>query len=60
MMRRFLSRLRRDEGGATAIEYGMILALMFLVILGALQAFGATGSGIFNNAMDALRNAMGG
>jgi pilus assembly protein Flp/PilA len=59
-MRRFLSRLRRDESGATAIEYGMILALMFLVILGALNAFGATGSGIFNGAMDMLRSAMGG
>ncbi|TPW01141.1 MAG: Flp/Fap pilin component superfamily [bacterium] len=60
MMRRFLSRFRRDESGATAIEYGMILALMFLVILGALQAFGGTGSGIFNTAMDKLRTAMGG
>ena len=44
-MRRFLSRLRRDDSGATAIEYGLILSLMFLVILGALNAFGATGSG---------------
>jgi pilus assembly protein Flp/PilA len=60
MLRRFLSRLLRDESGATAIEYGMILALMFLVILGALQAFGGTGSGIFNTAMDKLRTAMGG
>ncbi len=60
MLRRFLSRFRRDESGATAIEYGMILALMFLVILGALQAFGATGSGVFNGAMDKLRAAMGG
>lgn len=60
MLRRFLSRFRRDESGATAIEYGMILALMFLVILGALQAFGATGSGVFNGAMDRLRAAMGG
>jgi len=60
MMRRFLSRFRRDESGATAIEYGMILALMFLVILGALQAFGGTGSGIVNTAMDRLRTAMGG
>jgi pilus assembly protein Flp/PilA len=59
-MRRFLSRFRRDESGATAIEYGIILALMFLVILGALQAFGGTGSGIFNTAMDKLRAAMGG
>ena len=60
MMRRFLSRFGRDESGATAIEYGIILALMFLVILGALQAFGGTGSGIFNTAMDKLRAAMGG
>ena len=60
MMRRFLSRLLRDESGATAIEYGMILALMFLVILGAMQAFGTTGSGIFNTAMDKIRTAMGG
>ena len=60
MMRRFLSRFARDESGATAIEYGMILGLMFLVILGALQAFGGTGSGIFNTAMDKVRTAMGG
>ena len=59
-MKRFLTRFGRDESGATSIEYGMILALMFLVILGALQAFGATGSGIFNGAMDRLRAAMGG
>ncbi|HEX8660824.1 MAG TPA: Flp family type IVb pilin [Brevundimonas sp.] len=59
-MLRFLSRLRRDDSGATAIEYGLIISLIFLVILGALQAFGATGSGVFNGAMDKLRAAMGG
>lgn len=59
-MRRFLARFSRDDSGATAIEYGLILSLMFLVILGALNAFGATGSGIFNAAMDKLRAAMGG
>ena len=60
MIKRFLDRFQRDERGATAIEYGMILALMFLVILGALQAFGDTGTGIFNTAMDRLRASMGG
>ncbi|NBB52927.1 Flp family type IVb pilin [Rhizobium sp. CRIBSB] len=59
-MRRFISRFMRDECGATALEYGIILALMFLVILSALTAFGGTGSGIFNDAMNAVRNAMGG
>jgi len=58
MLRRVLTRFLRDESGATAIEYGMILALMFLVILSALQAFGGTGSGIFNTAMEKLRAAM--
>ena len=60
MLRRFLFRLRRDDSGATAIEYGLIISLIFPVILGALQAFGATGSGVFNGAMDRLRAAMGG
>lgn len=60
MLTRFLSRFRRDETGATAIEYGLIVGLIFLVIVGALGAFGATGSGVFNTAMDALRTAMAG
>ncbi|KQS55233.1 hypothetical protein ASG17_03830 [Brevundimonas sp. Leaf363] len=59
-MRRLIARFARDESGATAIEYGLILALMFLVILGALTAFGGTSSGIFNTAMNTLRAAMGG
>ena len=58
MPRRFLSRFRRDETGATAIEYGLIVGLIFLVIVGALGAFGATGSGGFNAAMETLRTAM--
>ena len=59
-MRRFLARFLRDEAGATAIEYGIILALMVLVILSAVMAFGGTSSGIFNKAMNTLRGAMGG
>lgn len=59
-MRRFISRFMSDESGATAIEYGIILALMFLVILGALTAFGGTSTGIFNTAMNTLKSAMGG
>ena len=57
-MRRFIARFLRDEAGATAIEYGIILALMFLVILSAVMAFGGTSSGIFNKAMNTLRSAM--
>jgi pilus assembly protein Flp/PilA len=59
-MKRFLTRFLHDEDGATSIEYGLIIDLIFLVILSALTAFGATGSGVFNGAMDAIRTAMGG
>lgn len=60
MIKRLIARLNRDETGATSLEYGLIIALIFLVILSALTAFGGTGSGIFNGAMNTLRAAMGG
>jgi pilus assembly protein Flp/PilA len=34
------SKLMRDEDGATAIEYGLIAALIAVVIIGALQLVG--------------------
>ena len=36
----FLIKLGRDESGATAVEYGLILAMVFLAMIGALQTFG--------------------
>ncbi|HEX8643659.1 MAG TPA: Flp family type IVb pilin [Allosphingosinicella sp.] len=33
-------RLGKDEKGATAVEYGLILALVFLAMIGAVIAFG--------------------
>lgn len=53
-------RLLDDRSGATSLEYGLIISLIFLVILTALTAFGDASTGIFNGAMNALRNAMGG
>ena len=32
----------KDESGATAIEYGLIAALIAVVIIGALQALGVS------------------
>ncbi len=57
---RTLKRLLQDPSGATSLEYGLIISLIFLVILTALTAFGDTSTGIFNGAMNAIRNAMGG
>lgn len=34
----FLKAVRDDEGGATAIEYGLIAALICIAIMGALGA----------------------
>ena len=56
---RFLARFWRDRSGATSIEYGLIISLIFLVIVTALTAFGNTSSGLFNRAMDAIRTGMG-
>ena len=39
-MSKFLSRFAKDESGATAIEYGLIAALIAVVIIGTLQTLG--------------------
>jgi pilus assembly protein Flp/PilA len=41
-----LPRLRADESGATAVEYGLIAALVVLAILGGLKALGADLAGL--------------
>jgi len=35
----FIHRLLRDEGGATAVEHGLICGLIGMVVLAALGAF---------------------
>jgi len=57
-MKRIMIRFLRDERGATAIEYGLIAGLIFLVIVSSVTLFAKTGTGIFNVAMDALTEAM--
>jgi pilus assembly protein Flp/PilA len=39
-MTNLVSRFVRDESGATAIEYGLIAALISVVIIAALQLIG--------------------
>jgi pilus assembly protein Flp/PilA len=58
-MIRFLARLCRDDSGATAIEYGLIIALVFLAILGALTAFGDATRTLFDGVMTAVQSAIG-
>jgi pilus assembly protein Flp/PilA len=39
-MSKFLTRFAQDESGATAIEYGLIVALIAVVIVGVVATIG--------------------
>ncbi|MFN3537502.1 MAG: Flp family type IVb pilin [Brevundimonas sp.] len=56
-MKRFLHRFGADTRGATAIEYGLIAALIFLVIIGAVTLFGENATGVFIGAANAISGA---
>ncbi|WP_427174692.1 Flp family type IVb pilin [Arthrobacter sp. 92] len=45
----FAVRLRRDEKGATAVEYGIMVALIAVVIIIAVTALGGTLHDMFVN-----------
>ncbi|CAM3254631.1 MULTISPECIES: Flp family type IVb pilin [Methylobacterium] len=47
-MKTLFSRFASDESGATAIEYGMIAALIAVVIIGALKTVGTSLSAKFS------------
>ena len=38
----------RDDRGATAVEYGLMVALIAIVIIGAVTLLGTNLSGLFN------------
>ncbi len=49
--------LLKDESGATAIEYGLIAALVSVAAIATLQLLGESLRDIFEVASDALGNA---
>ncbi len=55
-----LMRFLKDEDGVTAIEYGLIAALIAVVIIVAVSAVGVSLSGIFNTISTKLDSAAGG
>ncbi len=56
-MNNLFSRFLRDESGATAIEYGLIAALIAVVIIGAIQAVGTNLTATFNMVAGHLGSA---
>ncbi len=55
-----LKRFWADQRGTTAIEYGMIGALIFVVIVTGVTAFGNKTGSVFNKASTAISGAIGG
>ena len=54
-MQRFRAwSLRRDDRGASAVEYGLLVFLIALVIIGAVTLLGSNLSSIFNTVATAL------
>jgi pilus assembly protein Flp/PilA len=53
-MKKLIARLRKNESGATAIEYGLIAALIAVVLITALGTLGNNMSGRFNTIGNAV------
>jgi pilus assembly protein Flp/PilA len=56
-MFRFLARLGRDAKGATAIEYGLILAMIVLAIMGGIATLGGGVTGSWADLSNKVHNA---
>ena len=57
VMTKFFSRFVRDESGATAVEYGLIAALIGVVIIAGAGALGSALNTKFQNVGDTVSNA---
>jgi len=56
-MKNLFSRFANDESGATAIEYGLIAALVAVVIITALTTLGNNLTATFDEVSDQLTAA---
>ncbi len=57
MPRKFLNRFGRDEAGATAIEYGLIAALIAVAIVTAVTGVGTALKNKFNTVQSTVSSA---
>ena len=55
---KFLTRFLRDEEGATAVEYAVLLALILVVMIAAITSFGGATGGMWGN-IDSELDAVG-
>jgi len=57
-MFKLLRRLRKNESGATAIEYGLIAALIAVAAIGAMTALGNSLDTLFTGVSEDLNGAV--
>lgn len=57
-MSQLLTRLRSDLAGATAIEYGLVAALLCIGMIAALAGFGMSVNGMWNHISSTATNAI--
>ena len=58
-MSKLFARFVKDESGVTAIEYGLIAALIAVAIIGAVQMVGTDVSDTFEAVSDGLKGTGG-
>lgn len=56
-MKKFLNKIRKNEFGATAIEYGLIAALIAVVLIGSLGLLGNNIATSFNKVSTSVSGA---
>ena len=52
---KFINKLRRNEEGATAIEYGLIAALIAVAAMGAMGSLGTQLDTTFKDVTSAMK-----
>lgn len=57
-IRKNLHRLLADQGGATAIEYGLIVALIAVACIGGVSALGGGAGGMWTNLSGTVQASM--
>ncbi len=55
-MKEYLNWLQDEESGQGMVEYGLIIALVAIVVVGALLLLGPSITNLFNNVTNRLNN----
>ena len=58
MFKTLLERLFRDERGATAVEYGLIIAMIVIAMIGALSGVASESTKMWGDVHDKSQQAV--